>query len=215
MKRVLRVGVLAFSLVGLLGFHAQPASASEVIEVTFQGTAFIGAGYSAFGFPVGDPSKTTLPTTSTKIEHGVPLVNHHNFHNSTTVRFVSAAVGGCVAEKVTTGKAKHPTGAGTCSLVADGFIHGYCGLSTGTVHGTIHTSLNSGLTHTTQSYSFSVKFTVDGPDVTLTGAIHNHTSGQSGSIIAEAVSGLLSQGSCTDKNPKTAPIVGEATATTT
>ena len=220
MKRILRVGVLAFSLVGLLGFYAQPASASEIIEVEFQGHAQIGAGYSAFGFPVGDPSKTTLPGTQVKTAHGATHVNWTGFHNSTTVAFASAAaVGGCVAEKATTGKAKHTTGAGTCSIGASGTIHGYCGLSTGIMSGTLHTSMNSVVPpggHVSQSYSFHIKFTVDGPDVSFTGHIFNHTSGQSGSITGTAASAILAGGgdSCTDKNPKSAPIAGHATGVT-
>jgi len=209
MKRILRVGVLALSLVGLLGFYAQPASATEVIEITFEGDANIGANYSAFGFPAPEGSKTTLPGTQVKTEHGVTHVNYTGFHNSATIAFNSTV---CAAEKVTTGKNKHPTGAGTCDITANGSIHGYCGLSTATLSGTIHLELNSGLSTTSQLYSFHVKVTTTGPDVTMTGSIHNHTSGQSGSIVGEAVSGLLTGGTCTTKAPKTAPIAGEASA---
>src|SRR5687767_960251 len=209
MKRVLRVGVLAFSLVGLLGFYAQPASATEVIEITFVGNADIGTDYAAFGFPVGDPSKTTLPGTQVKTEHGITTVNYTGFHNSSTLRFTELA---CTAEKVTTGKNKHTEGAGTCDIDSSGFIHGYCGLSTATLSGTIHLTLNSPVVTTSQLYSFHLKVTTTGPDVTMTGSIHNHTSGQSGSIVGEAVSGLLTGGTCTTKAPKTAPIAGEASA---
>jgi len=209
MKRILRVGVLAFSLVGLLGFHAQPASATEVIEIAFVGNAFIGAGHSAIGFPVGDPSKTTLPGTQLKMAHGVPTANYTGFHNSTNVAFTTVA---CTAEKITTGKNKHTAGVGTCNILGNGTIHGYCGMSTGSINGTIHLSLNSGLSTVSQLYSFHLKFTITGIMVNLTGSIHNTTSGQSGSIIGTAVSGLVLQGSCTTKDPMIDPITGELTA---
>ena len=215
MKRILRVGVLAFSLVGMLGVQARPALASETIEISFTGLAAIGAGYSSFGFPAGDPSKTTVPSTTTKTEHGVTHVNYSGFHNSASVAFASAT---CGAGKQTTGKAKHAAGAGTCSIAASGFIHGYCGQSTGTLSGSLHTSMNSVAPpggHVSQHYSFRIKFTVTGPAVSFTGTIHNHTLGQSGSIVGTAASAIdATTGSCTNKAPKNFSITGSATART-
>ncbi|HEX9969978.1 MAG TPA: hypothetical protein VGB03_07550, partial [Acidimicrobiales bacterium] len=127
MRKLLRAGVLAVALLGLLGSTLSPAQATTAFTFTFEGSARTGPlGYPCAPIPSGIFSNCPEPVGT----------------GGNTVGFTFAS-NTCVGSKTDVLKAKNPPGepvktyTGLCSITASGVVTGYCGLSTGGGSGTI------------------------------------------------------------------------------
>jgi hypothetical protein len=201
MRRILRVGVLAASLIGVMGTLAPtPADATTEGSVTFRGVATVhshGIAYPLVGSNTGDIDLSKTPP---------------NFSNSASVTFTSTTCAAAVANVNKAGKL--PAEAGTCVVGAAGSVHGYCGLSDGHVSGTIsHAVVGSG----TQVYSFHLSWFSAATVLNVSGHWHKHGTTHSG-VLKGVVSAVPdpTAGSCTNKLQKQFIIAGEiAMASTT
>lgn len=229
MRKLRRVGMFAVALAGLLGTSVQPAAAAEVTEVVFAGTATVGGGGIAFPcFPgiidtfgnVSDcplvPGGTDISTQNLPTGHNPLTYTRPVFHggDSASMSFTSTA---CLATDATVGKTDdHTLGAGTCLMVANGLVHGYCGLAEGFLTGAWAVTSSSLVPPTgpgsTRVYNFSIRFTTVGAVSAFRGSVGNTTTGQSGELTGTFVAVPTDPVGCFDNDPKDFVVTGAATA---
>ena len=162
MRKILRVGLLVASLSGLVATLAPtPADATTAGAIAFRGVAVVGP--HGIAYPLIDnsvapgPGNTTLHLSTRK---AAPFIHNsaviEAFNSTTCVGAVATNKSAPVGVK-TVGLctiARYPEGPTTTSRV-----HGYCGLSDGTVH--VDVSAGG------FSYSVSVSFVAVGGQLVL------------------------------------------------
>lgn len=207
--KLARLGVLAASLLSLLGVTMPPTQATQVGTVAFVGDMTLTGG--GLGYPctladipgnvpgclltaVGGVSVTTKPGKLVLPEVNITESNG----NTRGFGFSSTA---CVGVKLSVSK----PGKGTavdgplCGMRAGGVVTGYCGLSSGS---------GSGLTGMVKNASFTFKFSAAGGSLIVTGTYSG--SGKAGDIngIIEAIPDLPPAPGCSTKQATHFTIVG-------
>lgn len=223
MRKLARIGVLVVAVAGLLGTSTPPASAAESLTVVFTGTTTIGTTPDGLAFPcvnAGTVSLADCPVIGTPISVQ-NLPTGHNFltfirpvfHGGDSAGFNFTSTTCAAADVATVGA--HTLGAGTCSMAANGTVHGYCGLGEGFLVGGLAVSSNSLLPtvgHATRFYQFVGRFVTVGAVSVFRGSITNTTSGETGEFTV-VLAIAPTAGSCLDNSsPKTATVVGTGEA---
>jgi hypothetical protein len=223
MRKFTRIGVLVLVVAGVLGSSTQPAAAAEALTVVFTGTATVGNSPDGLAFPcvnggtvsladcpiIGTPiSVQNLPTPHNPLTFIRPV-----FHDGDSAGFNFTSTTCAAADVATVGA--HTLGAGTCSMAANGVVHGYCGLAEGFLVGGLAVSSNSLVPtagHGTRFYQFTGRFVTVGAVSVLRGSITNTTSGETGEFTVVTTSAPIA-GDCTDNSStKTAIVVGTGEA---
>jgi hypothetical protein len=207
MRKLLRVGLLVASLSGLVATLAPtPADAQTAGAIGFVGTATVGHGIA---YPLINNSAPP-PPLHLSTSKAAPFI-----HNSAVIEKFETIVPGCLGAVAST---KSPTLAkvvpSVCAIGPQtagntGTVHGYCGLSDGTVRVIVSAG---GF-----SYTVNVSFVAVGGQLVLSGHWHKHGTTHSGPLLGTANAspdtlGIAGQGtgSCLGKQRKTFIVVGAA-----
>jgi hypothetical protein len=211
MRRVLRVGLTAVSLWGLVGTIApRPAEATTLGAMAFAGVYIIGP--HGIAYPLIDNSQA--PNLTNPTWHLTTGKMPPHISNSAVIEAFGTTA--CVGT-VVSNKSAPPPGkwtAGTCTISshipgATGTVHGYCGLS----DGTINLIMNFGFPN---SYSVNVSFVTLAEKMVLSGHWHKHGTMHSGVLLGRAefspdTLGVMSlgTGTCLAKTRKAYLSVGQ------
>lgn len=148
MKKLLRLGVVAGALLGMVGMNMAPASATTVVALVFAGQATT----SPLGYPCTPPGTTgpNCPPIPTVTTTNPPFITV-----GPAFGFVFSSIA-CVGAKVDIAKPAKGTNAygPLCSITAAGNGRGYCGLSSAS--GTANASFQgpTGFKAFTSSFTF-------------------------------------------------------------
>jgi hypothetical protein len=207
MRKILRVGLLVASLSGLVATLAPtPAEATTAGGIAFRGVAIVEHG-------IADPlinNSQPGPPFHLSTSKAAPFI-----HNSAVIsNFQTTTCVGAVASN----KSAPPPGkvtAGQCTITpktpgATGTVHGYCGLSDGTVR----VFVNAG----GFSYSVNVSFVVIHTKLVISGHWHKHGTTHSGPLVGTAqvapdflnLAGTGIPSSCLNKARKAFIVTGAA-----
>lgn len=202
-SRISRLGVVLLPVLALFASLAPPAHATQVGVIVIQGKANVGAGLS---YPCFGPGTPTAPIDLAKCPPPIGTGNNPPPPNGTGVgvTFTGTGAGAVVKVQKLPKCASVCVEAGTFGITnATGRVYGQCGLSSGTLTGTVASTLSLGTK--SNNRTFTVGFQGIGGVLVLSGTTsQNETLDGVVAALPDATTG----GSCTNKDAKAFIIAG-------